>query len=559
MKLEEILEINSLLIEKNDNTVFFFRQQNFDRGIRIFKTVINMLEKLITNYNQTIIQLSNYEECYSQDSLLNILANILKAQEDKDYILLSDLLELQLRPFVIKLQEWIIVELNYSFSNHNKEKNLESILDNDKELYKQLQLESKSEVGFQCEYTASGLPTVKCNYSGKEFYLHSNNNPQYEAIIIANSWYNEDKHKYIIYGLGLGYHISQLSEIDSYIEIDVYEANLTILQLAAMYGVLGRCLLSGQVRVHYDPKCIKLAKKLSEVDEDTEFVIHGPSQRIIEEENIRDRMEEYFLHYQSVKNQKGILKGNFRSNVHNYDSNVDELSHLWKDKDIYIIAAGPSLDLNYKILKNIGNNGIVLATGTVFKKLMTAGIRPDYVIISDGNARVIGQISGLENESIPMLILSTAYKEFAIKYQGKKYLICQEGFSMAEEFAKEKGYKAYQTGGSVSTTALDVAVSLGAKKIVFVGLDLAYPNNLVHAEGTSRRYLADVNDLRTVKDVNGSLIKTSKHLDVYRRWIEERIRTTPNDIEFIDATEGGAFISGTKIMRLEEVVNKYYN
>ncbi len=559
MKLEEILEINSLLIEKNDNTVFFFRQQNFDRGIRIFKTVINMLEKLITNYNQTIIQLSNYEECYSQDSLLNILANILKAQEDKDYILLSDLLELQLRPFVIKLQEWIIVELNYSFSNHNKEKNLEIILDNDKELYKQLQPESKSEVGFQCEYTASGLPTVKCNYSGKEFYLHSNNNPQYEAIIIANSWYNEDKHKYIIYGLGLGYHISQLSEIDSYIEIDVYEANLTILQLAAMYGVLGRCLLSGQVRVHYDPKCIKLAKKLSEVDEDTEFVIHGPSQRIIEEENIRDRMEEYFLHYQSVKNQKGILKGNFRSNVHNYDSNVDELSHLWKDKDIYIIAAGPSLDLNYKILKNIGNNGIVLATGTVFKKLMTAGIRPDYVIISDGNARVIGQISGLENESIPMLILSTAYKEFAIKYQGKKYLICQEGFSMAEEFAKEKGYKAYQTGGSVSTTALDVAVSLGAKKIVFVGLDLAYPNNLVHAEGTSRRYLADVNDLRTVKDVNGSLIKTSKHLDVYRRWIEERIRTTPNDIEFIDATEGGAFISGTKIMRLEEVVNKYYN
>lgn len=559
MKLEEILEINSLLIEKNDNTVFFFRQQNFDRGIRIFKTVINMLEKLITNYNQTIIQLSNYEECYSQDSLLNILANILKAQEDKDYILLSDLLELQLRPFVIKLQEWIIVELNYSFSNHNKEKNLEIILDNDKELYKQLQPESKSEVGFQCEYTASGLPTVKCNYSGKEFYLHSNNNPQYEAIIIANSWYNEDKHKYIIYGLGLGYHISQLSEIDSYIEIDVYEANLTILQLAAMYGVLGRCLLSGQVRVHYDPKCIKLAKKLSEVDEDTEFVIHGPSQRIIEEENIRDRMEEYFLHYQSVKNQKGILKGNFRSNVHNYDSNVDELSHLWKDKDIYIIAAGPSLDLNYKILKNIGNNGIVLATGTVFKKLMTAGIRPDYVIISDGNARVIGQISGLENESIPMLILSTAYKEFSKRYKGKKYLICQKGFSLAEEFAKEKGYKLYQTGGSVSTTALDVAISLEAKRIVFVGLDLAYPNNLVHAEGTTRRFLVEDADLKTVKDVNGNLVKTNKHLDVYRRWIEERIRTTPNDVEFIDATEGGAFINGTKLKRLEEIVNEYYN
>lgn len=557
MRLEEVLEVNSLIIERIDNVVFCFRQQNFDRAIRRFSAVLNMIEKLIINYNQSIVKLSNYVEEYSKESLLNILANILKAQEDKDYILLSDLLELQVRPFIIRLQEWIMMELDYTLSSFNEEKNLKVILDNDKELYKQLQREPKGEAEFQCEYTTSGLPTVKCNYRGKEFYLHSNNNPQYEAMIIANSWYIENKHKYIIYGLGLGYHICQLCEIDSYIEIDVYESSQTILQLAAVYGVLGRCLQSGQVHVHFDPKYTELAKRLSEVDDDTEFVIHEPSRRIIEEETIRDRMEEYFLHYQSVKNQKGILKGNFRFNTHNYDSGVDELLPLWKGKDVYIIAAGPSLDLNYKILKDIGENGIILATGTVYRKLMGAGIRPDYVIISDGNARIISQIAGLENETIPMLILSTAYKDFAKKYQGKKYLICQEGFSLAEEFAKEKGYKLYQTGGSVSTTALDVAISLQVKRIVFVGLDLAYPNNFVHAEGTSRRHLVAADDLKTVKAVNGNLVKTNKHLDVYRRWIEERIRTTTNDIEFIDATEGGAFINGTKLMKLKDVVNKY--
>ena len=295
MRLEEVLEVNSILIERIDNVVFCFRQQNFDRAIRRFAVVLNMIEKLIINYNQTIVKLSNYEEEYSKESLLNVLANILKAQEDKDYILLSDLLELQVRPFIIRLQEWIIMELDYTLSNFNEEKNLKVILDNDKELYKQLQRKSKSEAEFQCEYTASGLPTVKCNYRGKEFYLHSNNNPHYEAMITANSWYIENKRKYIIYGLGLGYHICQLCEIDSYIVIDVYESSQTILQLAAVYGVLGRCLLSGQVRVHYDPDYTKLAEKISEVDEDTEFVIHEPSQRIIEKETIRDRMEEYFL------------------------------------------------------------------------------------------------------------------------------------------------------------------------------------------------------------------------------------------------------------------------
>lgn len=558
-RTDEVLENNCLVIEMLDNIVLYFRQQNFDKGIRKFEILINKLEKLIANYDLVITKLDNYDTNNNEETLLNILNNILQTQENRDYVLLSDLLELQLRPFVIKIQEWIITELDYNLLNINEEKNLQAIMKTDKDLYLQSQMEFNGEVELQCEYTASGFPTVKCFFEGKEFYFHSNNNPQLEAAIMAATWYSDDKHKYIVYGLGLGYHICQLCEIDSYIEIDVYESNLTMLQLAIVYGVLERCLLSGQVRVHYDPEHTKLATKLTEVDEDTEFAIHEPSLRIIEEANIRDRMEEYFLHYQSVKNQKGILKGNFRYNVHNYDSYVDELFPLWKDKDIYIIAAGPSLDLNYNMLKNIGENGVILATGTVYRKLMAAGIRPDYVILSDGNARVISQIAGLENETIPMLILSSAYKEFAKRYQGKKYLICQEGFSMAEEFAKEKGYRVYKTGGSVSTTALDVAISLGAKRIMFVGLDLAYPNNLVHAEGTSRRHLADDNDLKTVKDVNGDLVKTNKHLDVYRRWIEERIRTTSNGVEFIDATEGGAYINGTKLMRLEDVVNKYYS
>ena len=36
---------------------------------------------------------------------------------------------------------------------------------------------------------------------------------------------------------------------------------------------------------------------------------------------------------------------------------------------------------------------IILSTGTVLKKLLKAGIRPDYVIIIDGNEGVYRQIS----------------------------------------------------------------------------------------------------------------------------------------------------------------------
>ncbi|WP_455714573.1 motility associated factor glycosyltransferase family protein [Anaerosporobacter sp.] len=554
-KLSEILVVNSLLMELIDNVVGYFRKQNYDRGLRKFNLIINNLEKVLLLYDQTIVKLSNYELDYSKESLMNILPEILQAQEDRDYILVSDLLEMRLRPFISKLQEWIMTDLDFIPPNINEEENLQIIRNNDEELYKEVQKEYKGNIGFQCEFTSSGLSTVKCFCDGKEFYLHSNNNPQQEASVLADSWYTEEKHKYIVYGLGLGYHICQLCEQDSYIQLDVYESNLAILQMATVYGVLGRCLASGQVRIHYDPKFKKLSDTLSKLDEDTEFVIHAPSQRLIEEQQIRDRIEEYLLHYQSIKNQKGIMKGNFRSNIKNYDASVDELNSIWKDKYIYIIAAGPSLDKNYQQLRKVGENGIILATSTVYRKLMAAGIRPDYVIVSDGNARIIRQIDGVQQETVPMLILSTAYKEFAKLYKGKKYLVCQDGFTMAEEFAKEMGYHLYQTGGSVSTVALDVAISLGAKRVIFVGLDLAYPDNLVHAEGTSRRHLVDDDDgLKTVKDIDGNYIKTNKHLDMYRRWIEERIDTADSNIEFIDATEGGVFINGTCIMKLEDVV-----
>jgi hypothetical protein len=44
-------------------------------------------------------------------------------------------------------------------------------------------------------------------------------------------------------------------------------------------------------------------------------------------------------------------------------------------------------------------------------------------------------------------------------------------------------------------------------------------------------------------DIYGNPIKTTKVLNIYRKWIEERIKNV-RDIEIIDATEGGMKIKG---------------
>jgi hypothetical protein len=191
----------------------------------------------------------------------------------------------------------------------------------------------------------------------------------------------------------------------------------------------------------------------------------------------------------------------------------------------------------------VGEEGIILATGTVFRKLMNEGIAPDYVIVTDANKRVYAQIRGMEENTAPMLFLSTAYRGFAEKYKGDKYIIMQKGYNKAEDFASNNDFEIYETGGSVATTALEIGIRLGCRRIIFYGLDLAYTDDYVHASGTSRRDLNDNSDLIETIDIYGNPIKTTKVLNIYRKWIEERIKNV-RDIEIIDATEGGMKIKG---------------
>ena len=52
-------------------------------------------------------------------------------------------------------------------------------------------------------------------------------------------------------------------------------------------------------------------------------------------------------------------------------------------------------------------------------------------------AHLYGQIGGVEHEEVPIICASTACRRIAELYQGKKYLICQNGYDRAETYAKE--------------------------------------------------------------------------------------------------------------------------
>ena len=552
-ELQRLFQHNRLLIDIINQIIYNFHTQNQDKALRLSTNFISMLDSGMA----LLYEAAGQERA---EILNNMLQELFRAQSTKDYVLQADLYELQLRRFFLELQEDIIASEGFTFDEAVYQNNREPVNKINPQLCNLIYSGSSpyelTNQGYEAEFTSCGHMTLALTDKLGRYYMHSNGRVSEEAFTLASSWYKEEIQSYIVYGYGLGYHIKELAELDSGIDIEVYEADINILKLAAAYTQFGSIIAKQQVKLVYDPDYTKLLQRLTQLTEEEKFVIHYPSLRNVHNSNIKEKLENYFIQYSSIENQRKLMNRNFKQNIRHYDGLAEEVQEKFWNKNLYIIAAGPSLDKNYQQLKEVNrDNSIILASGTVFRKLLTAGITPDYVIVTDANDRVYAQIAGLEASQVPMLYLSTAFQGFARNYQGKKYMICQRDYDKAENFAREHNSMLIHTGGSVSTTALDLGIALGCRRIIFFGLDLAFTGNFVHASGTSLRELKQTKDLRQVKDINGNLIYTSKTLDMYRQWIEKRIREV-NNVEFIDATEGGAVINGMKLMSMEECIKR---
>lgn len=518
-------------------------------------TIISMLIQYVSilSENSQTLQYNGIKLDFNEIS--SMCGQLLDAQKKLDYILLADYFEVNWVPFLIKLQEAILVDESVNFYKEVKDKNLTLLRKNDLNLAEAIDGVSPQnliDAGYNMEYSSTGWSVLSNKCSGRVHYYHSNYMPEKEAYQLALEWRSDSCTEYAIFGFALGYHIIELLWLEPFAKITVYENDRNILAAAMFYQELSLLLKSENITIIYDPTLHRWWEKVKAADESTAVRIYHPSIMNIKDPDKRSEMEEYFVRQNGIRNQLRFLNSNFKENVKHYDLPADSLKKEFYGKDLYIAAAGPSLDNNFMQLKKIGQNGILLCLGTVFKKLAAAGIIPDYVMFTDPKPETYKQLEGMEDREIPLIGLSTVNQMIIRNYSGRKYLMFQEGYGPAEEYAADKGLMLVSTGGSVATTAVDLGIRMGCRRIICVGMDLAFPDNRGHASDTSHgeETLGNMENL-LVEDVHGNMVPTVKTFNMYRKWIEDRIRTA-DGIEFIDATEGGARIAGMKIKKLSD-------
>lgn len=231
------------------------------------------------------------------------------------------------------------------------------------------------------------------------------------------------------------------------------------------------------------------------------------------------------------------------------------------DRAAVLVSAGPSLNKNINELKRAKNKLFILAVDTAIKPLMKAGIIPDAFCIIDANKK-IDLINIDETENIPMIAMPTATYKWSDRQKGKK-IFFHGGYAIPWELydINNKEFPRVAIGGSVACSAFSILYKMGFETVILVGQDLALTNNRTHADGTFEEKMQEVDTEKSqrVKGNYEETVPTRGDFKIYLEWFSNYIagaKKHDKNFRVINATEGGAYIEGTEIMRLKEALDE---
>lgn len=247
-----------------------------------------------------------------------------------------------------------------------------------------------------------------------------------------------------------------------------------------------------------------------------------------------------------IKNLKYVKESNYVSEF---------VGKIPEDVPAIIVAAGPSLDKNIDELKKAEGKAFIFATDTSIKYLLAHNIKFDAFITLDAK-KTIDHFQDERCYNVPMFCVIESRNALLELHTGRK--IWFRGsvymYDLYSRFNRE--FPTYNSGGSVATAAFSVCVSMGIKNIVLIGQDLAYSGGVTHAGGIVKDISGDEAGREMVESVDGGMVETRYDWLIYLEWLENSIRDL-KEFNVIDATEGGALIHGSKVMKLSETIDKY--
>ncbi|MBQ4531304.1 MAG: motility associated factor glycosyltransferase family protein [Lachnospiraceae bacterium] len=420
------------------------------------------------------------------------------------------------------------------------------------------------------EAAKDGSEILYCSKGDKVYYLNS----KYAPLKEAQTWAKKCEVKNInqisiIFGMGNGMFVKALLErIPVGNTVIVYEPSKEIFELVLKKIDLVELLKNSKLRIlvsgvneeelyhlierevnasnFYHQNCFvlprygeifpceygKFISEMRKAEENAyvqEITLIGLGKKSIKNsiENLK-----YILDGKSLKNAKETMPPNLNA---------------------IIVSAGPSLMEEIEILKKAKGKALIIAVERIVDLLLENGIVPDMIASADP-IKAVPASEKMQDVQMVFLTTPPCNPKLYQKHKGIK-IVCNNG-GLYQNLCLTTGIQEdmVSSGGSVATFVFGVLISLGVKRIILVGQDLAFKNGKSHAGATQG---GDPWRMKIeVEGVDGTTVITRQDWAMFKKDFEDRIENNP-DIECIDTKNTGAKIKGTKHMSLAKVLEEY--
>lgn len=388
-------------------------------------------------------------------------------------------------------------------------------------------------MNFKVSFAKNGEKTLILN----DFPLYSLYEPLKDSSRIIQKEYNPDAPGYLLFGLGLGYHLFHLYQLNPNKKIMVLLIDKNEKNFFQEHSPFQDLLEKDSIMIIHE-------NNINIVRSDFQIIIPFSFMKAIGvRHHISPFLEDIKIRQMSHQTFGDKLKENFYKNILNNDETIKHIEPFkLNNLSACLVAGGPSLDETGYLLSTIKNKSFILSVGSSLKALLSIGICPDAVIITDAQENVVSQIEESGYKGL-LFYMATANHQMTQFHEGKRIILFQEGYSLSEAEAENRSAMTLETGGSVATTGLSLLEYFGFSKVYLFGQDFGFQGNKTHSYlSTSALDLPKDLSFRKVPTNSGKLINTTFNLSTYHRWFERKAKKTKMSIK--NTAFDGARING---------------
>jgi hypothetical protein len=232
-----------------------------------------------------------------------------------------------------------------------------------------------------------------------------------------------------------------------------------------------------------------------------------------------------------------------------HDSPVQNLfNSLAANKDVYVIATGPSLETHYAYLRRIQQNAgapLLICVDTAVAGLLAEQIRPDIIVSRDHKVTAEHLPCKALTAASSLVYFPLTNPDVLQHFPGPRYVAMSDS-AVFEPLRKQLPAAPLFSYGSVIHPAVDLAVNMGAKRILLFGADFAFSHQKTHANWQNGS-IGPAFQQATEQVINGfgEKVPTLRNLLTYLTGLERYIAKQPA-VQFFNTSKAGAVIAGTE-------------